>query len=214
MSELRTAVGATLPLLAWAGTGPLQPDLVLPLRADESCPGKPAGGLWTSPLDATGTATAWTRWCATERHDHAFTTLAIIRVAATARVLVIDDDEDVRALDRAYGRREPRIPPRTAAWPRQRDWDELTTQRVFDWPAIAADFDAVHVTDGGLNCGGGVIPRLRWDVASVWFPWVAFQIHNTIALPPLAIRRPAWTRPHGRLRYFHAPLVTTPRRPR
>jgi len=212
MSELRTILGSNLPLLAWAGTGPLEPTLVLPLRADESFPGKPAGGLWTSPVDATGTSTAWTRWCAAQRHDRTFTTLTLVRVAPGARVLVIDSDDD--ALDGAFGRGDPRIPPRTAAWPRQRDWDEFTTQRVFDWTAIADEFDAVHVTGRGLNCGGGVIPRLRWDVPSVWFPRVAFHLHTTVALPPPTIPRPAWTRPRGRLRPLGTPPVTHLRSPR
>jgi len=55
-------------------------------------------------------------------------------------------------------------------------WPNL---RVFDWAAIARDFDAVHLTRSGLNCGGGVIPRLRWDVPSVWFPRAAIHVAAT-----------------------------------
>jgi hypothetical protein len=213
MHNLHTTTGAALPLLGWASTNPLDPECVLPLRAVECYPGKPAGGLWTSPLLKTHTATAWMRWCATERHERTFTTLAVIRVAPTARVLVIDSACDVGALDRAYGRGDPQIPPRTAAWPRQSDWEELTTQRVFDWAAIGADFDAVHVTTYGLNCGGGVIPRLRWDVPTVWLPRATFQIEATIPIPPAVIRRPAWARPGGRVRYLDRPRVVSPRLP-
>jgi hypothetical protein len=212
MHDLHVTTGTTLPLLGWASTERLNPHRVLPLRGDECYPGKPAGGLWASPLEPTGTATAWTQWCARQRHDRTFTTLTIIRVAPTARVLVIDSDDDVLALDRAYGSGDPQIPPHTSAWPRAGDWEELTTQRVFDWRTIAADFDAVHVTAGGLDCGGGVIPRLRWDVPSVWFPRAAFQIDDVIAMPHTVTRRPAWASPRGRIRYLDAPHITSPRR--
>lgn len=80
--------GATLPLLGWASTERLDPRRVLPRRTEKCAPAKPAGGLWTSLLRTDGSGTAWTRWCRTEHHDRTFTTLTIIRVASTARVVV------------------------------------------------------------------------------------------------------------------------------
>jgi hypothetical protein len=217
MHELHTSTGAAIPLLGWAGTGRLNPYRLLPLLADECYPAKPAGGLWTSPLDGTGARTAWMRWCRAERHDRTFTTLTVIRVAAKARVLVIDGDTDVRALDRRYGRGEPEVPPMTpavaAAGISQSDWEELNTQRVFDWPAIAGDFDAVYLTENGLNSGGGVVPRLRWDVPTVWLPHPAFHIEGVVAVGPNTLRRPAWAWRHGRIRYVRSARTVDSRRP-
>jgi hypothetical protein len=209
MHILHTTIGAALPLLAWAGPGRLDPECVPPLRVDESYPGKPAGGLWTSPLDPAGRSTAWTRWCARDRYDRPRSTLTVVRAVPTARVLVVDNDDDVSAMDRVYGRGDPCVPPRSPAWPCQSDWEELTTRRVFDWAAIAQDFDAVHLTPGGLNCGGGVVPRLRWDVPSVWFPRHAVHIGATRTLAAAVARRPHWASPRGRVGRLDQPRVLT-----
>jgi hypothetical protein len=188
VARLHTDAGAGLPLLGWASRHPLDPRHIITVDPRACLPGKPYGGLWTSPIlgrRRPPTATAWTRWCRTEAPHRRPVALTILQASADARILVIDHDQDTAAVDSVYGRGDPQIPPRPARLAgllRDRDWQELNTQRRIDWAAIATDFDAVHVSDTGLGCGGGTIPRLRWDVPTVWFTRAAFEIVDQVTL--------------------------------
>src|SRR5262249_14316021 len=68
-TRLHTDAGATLPLLGWASRHRLDPHHIAAVDPQGCLPGKPCGGLWTSPIlgrRRPPTATAWTRWCRTE----------------------------------------------------------------------------------------------------------------------------------------------------
>ena len=59
MHDLHVTTGTTLPCSAGPARIASTPIASCRWRADECYPGKPAGGLWASPLEPTGTATAW-----------------------------------------------------------------------------------------------------------------------------------------------------------
>src|SRR5262249_15981575 len=115
VARLHTDVGAGLPLLGWASRHPLDPRHILTVHPPASLPGKPYGGLGPSPTlgrRRPPTATAWPRWCRTEAPPRHPVALTILQASADARILVIDDDQDMAAVDNVYGRGDPQIPPR------------------------------------------------------------------------------------------------------
>ncbi len=188
--DLRILTGSALPLLGWASSTPLNPDHVTRVDPYACRPGKPSGGLWTSPLINSSDrppATAWTRWCRSELPHRRPTTLTVLRALADARVLVIDHHDDMTVVDRIYGRGScavPQMPTELAAvLGDEASWQELATQRWIDWEAIAGDVEGVQVTETGLCAGGGTIPRLRWDVPTVWFTRPTFDIVEELPLP-------------------------------
>lgn len=185
--RLHTDAGAALALLGWAGRHRLDPHRITAVDPIACYPGKPCGGLWTCPILGRSPAatTAWIRWCRAEAPHRRPTCLTVRRAAADARILVIDNDHDMVAIDGVYGRDDPQIPPMPASLAdvvRDRDWQRLHTRRRIDWTAVAADFDAVHVTDTGLASGSGAIPRLDWDVPTVWFTRPAFEVVDHVTL--------------------------------
>lgn len=103
---------------------------------------KPKGGtgLWTSPVtartpDGAPADSAWLEWCRAEMDtDTADQYLTEIAPAPTARLLLIDSQAHLAAIiDRYPAAQNPHI--HRAGYP--------------DWPAMAADWDGVYLTDQG-----------------------------------------------------------------
>ena len=124
------------------------------------------GGLWTADLRAGGSA--WADYAAGDfglRYDHSAAWK--LRPQPSARVFVLDSLRDLRYLQTQH----PRFPETEFAdgfvLPIVDSWIP-----ALDWPGIAADFDAVRLSDRGFRVLGGGGPLLDWSVPStVWMRW-------------------------------------------
>jgi len=119
--------------------------------------------------------------------------MTVLTVQPAARVLLIDGDDDMAALDAVFGRgsRETSALPSTLAeFFRPQDWVELHAARTIDWERVGERVDAVWVTEVGVGAGGAGAPRADWDVATVWFPHGdSFDTVNEVALDQIPARR-------------------------
>jgi len=137
---------------------------------------KPTGGLWTSPLlygpESVVVGTGWTQWCAMEAWGSAADATEVVEVVPDpdARVYVIDDLPTLARLIRTYPETGARIVPTSVRAP-------------IDWPAVAADVDAVWLTERGQACTRFSDPSLYgWDCETVLWLNRAFTIGERIAL--------------------------------
>lgn len=147
---------------------------------------KPWGGLWTSTF-APGQGSAWLAYCArSEFRTNAQQDLSLwlLTPAPTARVLVIDKQEDIDRLFATYSlplTGEPRSPGSLG----------------LAWVALARDFDAFHLTQAGFVAGYPFFST--WSCEStLWFrdcfsakqklavlPWAqAFDLSRSHSLAP------------------------------
>lgn len=148
MNVLTTIPATGLPPLAYLysedhNPALTEPEHFRPITNDASWV-KPSGGLWTAPVtkQAAGglvLSTLWSEWCVENMGwDSDEARFLPIRPDADARVLLIDGMDDLRRLVAAY--------PNDAAASRvlTRHFREFP-----DWLAMAADWDAVYLTDAG-----------------------------------------------------------------
>ena len=136
-------------------------------------------GLWTAPVtsstpDGLPADSAWLEWCRIETPTGDYTHLTEIIPDASARVLVVDTQNDliriVDAYPASYGLHLSCI-----------------DDRYPDWPALAANgWDALYLTDNGqwetrLPPHG---PNLyTWDVATVFWLRPAYTVGRTTVVP-------------------------------
>ena len=120
---------------------------------------KPIGGLWTSTLTSAGKS-AWARFAPDyfAVHPTQLGLASILHPLAAARVAEIDNHVDLVALVDRYPSQHSGGPP------------------VLDFEAMAADFDAVHLTASGevATCHPAREVNLKmWSVEStLWFRWM------------------------------------------
>jgi hypothetical protein len=156
--------GADLPRIAFLGKSAYDPDLVTPIRNVKGFP-KPNGGTWLSPLNDDGT-TVWTEHCTKViRYDAAVRGRRVhpIGLHPEARVLKIDTMEDLRGAVDAYGGQ-------------RRDEGEWGNQVYPDYEEIARHYDAIWLTNRGMNATNKPAPVRRgqdqenlntWEIESV-----------------------------------------------
>lgn len=121
---------------------------------------KPFGGLWTSTL--VDNSSAWVDWCRDENFGEPDKmNWFVLHPKQDARVYVINTLSDLRRL--------------IARYPHP-DREQQIYGRMFgyvDFPRIALDYDAVHLTDAGQQATRHSEPSLYgWDCEStLWFRW-------------------------------------------
>lgn len=119
------------------------------------------GGLWTSSYHPRF-GSRWVQWCLASEFAGPVFRSWLLEVDEKARILVIDDVDDLVRVLQLYRATNPDGLPDEPAF------------HTFDWARLAADFDALHLTDKG-----SVRTRLSmpyhlnsWDCEStVWFRW-------------------------------------------
>jgi len=141
-------------------SGEPQADKIEPIRnsLNEQIPGHaiPLGGFWTSTVDAAGNS-AWISKPGNDNHYLLF--------PKPSRVYAIDSFSDVEKLVEQYALQREDI-----------------ALEVIDWPAVAANYDAVHLTNSGLEDCWRVghedednvhaASFETWDCEStLWFRW-------------------------------------------
>lgn len=120
-------------------------------------PGKPYGGLWTSPAARTRRGD-WFSWCQANARDRLKADLWKL-TAAAPKVYVIKSE---RSLKEAVER-----------WPRRYDAD--WNHPEIDFEKVAEEYDAVYLTRSGLFATRFAWPihLVGWDVATIlWLRWV------------------------------------------
>lgn len=169
-SSLPTVRGADLPPLGWQHTEPLDVATVGPIVDIKFI--KPKGGLWTSPLRYDGdrlTGTGWTDWCNSEEFGNPSAPITLIHPNPDAAVYLIDTAEDLKALEQAYW--QPSDYP-------------ISMFPQLSWEAVAADFDAIWLTDGGQWATRFSTPGLYgWDCETVFWLRPVFTVGETVELP-------------------------------
>ncbi|MCX5587608.1 hypothetical protein [Streptomyces erythrochromogenes] len=182
MNALPSVLGADLPALAYSHSAAHDPALTHPAKfrpvlSDGWVKPKSGSGLWTAPITArtalgAPSDTAWLTFCREELWGagDAYTHLTEIQPEPAARVLRIDTQADLIAIAGAY-------PAQPIAG--------LSRGPYPDWAALAADWDAVYLTDDGqwatrLPYSG---PDLYgWDVASVLWLRPRYSVGATVAV--------------------------------
>lgn len=180
---LPTIAPADLPPLAYAHNNAVDPATApwRPVVGHGWVKPQAHTGLWTAPVTATAedgapADTTWLEWCRAEWSTEGSTHLTVIRPHATARVLLIDSQPDLIAIVRAYPSRSDFLPSLDDRYPH--------------WQAMAAEWDAVYMTDQGqwetrLPAAG---PNLYgWDMPSVLWLRPAFTVGATTAVPAAAL---------------------------
>lgn len=191
---MNTIPVTALPKIGWFGTDPLEharfdPVGPVPLQIVTSYT-KPTGGLWCSPVVRAGhrrqiVGTAWT----TYDQGQGGIPFTLVKPHRNTRVARIDSRADLRAIiDRWPDRRQPY---EDAPFGYHRDdWGRLALGerppcRV-DWPAMAADVDAVYLTSEGiktLNLPHDEPHLWGWDVPTVLFLNPTFSPGRVITPP-------------------------------
>lgn len=125
--------------------------------------GKPRGGLWTCP-DAGDGRSAWVDWCRNEGPSSRVKHRRLWRVVARdPRVYTIKTLADLkRAITRYPHQRYP-------------DSQFLRDEYEIDFEAMAADYDAVYLTEEGQGATRLSYPvdLYGWDVPSIlWLRWM------------------------------------------
>lgn len=157
---LHECAGSDLPALSFTHLQPFDPDRIEAPRNDNWC--KPSGGAWLSPYADDGRS-HWETYIDQNR----YTALdgsrpQDVNVCDEARVLVINSREDflnaIEAHSYVY----------VSALNRDSDMDH----RLLDFEAIAVTYDAVWITQAGVNANQ--IPARRnqpvlgpWDIPTV-----------------------------------------------
>lgn len=171
MSGLRLLTGADLPPLGWQHTEPLDVGRIGPIVDFDMMP-KPKGGLWTATVryeNGVPVATSWTDWCRSEHYGTPTAPVTLIVPDRPATVYRIDSTADLKELEAAYHR------------PSDIDlrmWPQMS------WTRIAADIDAVWLTDAGQWATRFSQPGLYgWDCETVLWLNPRFTVGDTITLP-------------------------------
>lgn len=154
---------------AFVPRDPPTPEKVDPIRNQHAqhIYHKPAGGLWTSPLD--GDTCPWVEWCReTAPHMCDGKTLYALTPREDITLYVIDSDAHLRALlcdyEHEVGQNDL-VPSVHAAI----DFERFVAETTYDGIALtAAGQSATHHLDKGLN---------GWDCAStLWFEWCFTEV--------------------------------------
>lgn len=128
---------------------------------------KPNGGLWTSTYDPER-GSAWVQWCLSEEFDIPTDGVwqgRILTPRRDARIAVIDSLDDLERLYRRYP-----LEVISGLW------------SVLDFERMAADYDAVHLTDDGQWATRLTHPYslYGWDCESTnWFRWAFAESYRT-----------------------------------
>jgi hypothetical protein len=129
------------------------PEAVEPVTDVPYFPVKPQGGLWTAPIGGCGTA--WTDWCVSESYGTPDAPITLVVPDPAAVVYVVDTIDDLRALEGAYYQPGP---GGFSTWPQ------------LSWKRMAADLDAVWLTDAGQWATRFSTPSLYgWDCETVFW---------------------------------------------
>jgi hypothetical protein len=146
--SLSTIAAADLPPLAYLYAADHDPALTEPENfrpiTNEASWVKPTGGLWTAPVTRCAPgglvlSSLWSEWCVAEMDwDAADARFLSIRPRPNARVLLVDGMDDLRRLVAEY--------PNTVGGAPSLD---RIDRRYPDWVAVAAEWDAVYLTDAG-----------------------------------------------------------------
>jgi hypothetical protein len=149
------------------GTTQYRPELVVVQNIPDW--NKPWGGFWTSPVDS---AHGWADWCrgANTRKCKAANSVRV-RLHENARLLIIDTDEDIKAL-----------PIQTKHQLREHIPEDF--RHIFpiglDFEALARDYDAIWVTVAGLGRSRhhGQLTLQMWDCETVLIlnPGACYQV--------------------------------------
>lgn len=174
-----------LPPLAYAHSDQHDPRLTLPEHFRPVQEGKRrfvkphVGGLWTAPVtevaaDGSIAATAWTDWCRDNMWDEnvgSDSRFLTIAPQPSARVLLIDSLDDLRAIVDAY-------PNPAEPYP-------FVGERYPNWLALATDWDAVYLTDEGQWATRmppfGEPNLYTWDCATVLWLRPAYTVPALVA---------------------------------
>jgi hypothetical protein len=127
-------------------------------------PRKPAGGLWTSTYTGPDDISAWYRWASGNMPDMVDAEPYLFTPAPELRVVVVDSQDDGRALFEAYG---------SYASPVQH-----AITAAIDYERMAADgWDGLWVTEAGFHSSqreGSSMDFTCFDCEStIWFTWPA-----------------------------------------
>ena len=150
---------ASLPVQAWAHSGPPDASLIAPVTGARLR--KPREAFWTSTWDER-TGSGWTRWCDNENFRGPEHNIWLLTPAPDARLFTVDSYADLDRLHSRYGVDHHGV-------------DGL------DWPAIAADYDGVHLTDDGQWRTRLSQPYdlYGWDCGSTaWFRWAFTTVEH------------------------------------
>lgn len=151
MTALPLISGSDLPALGWQHVARLLLDVIEPVGNN---PMKPTGGLWTSPIR--DGRTGWTQWCVREDFATPDAPVTVVVPDPDARVYVIDSHADLLALEAAYRDGAEEFPFGM--------WAKL------NWVAMAADIDAVWLTDDGQWATRMTTPGMYgWDCETVFW---------------------------------------------
>lgn len=124
------------------------------------------GGMWTSSYDP-HLGSQWVQWCLANKFAGPVFRCWLLQVDQRARVLVIDDVIDLVRILYLYRAKLPE------GWPHEPSFE------TFDWQRLAADFDALHLTDNGATRTRLSIPYHlnAWDCEStLWFRWCFTEV--------------------------------------
>jgi hypothetical protein len=151
-----------------AGSTPPRPYAMTRIRNDWDCRysglGKPAGGLWTSPL---GGADSWLEFCVRDCGYHERTTPWVLRPWEGARVFTLQGPESLAMLRRAYGDYRPMYEGSRSRW-------------HYDWELMRSDgWDGFHLAtpfSPGLRFDLDDMTWYGWDcVCTLWLRWVFLE---------------------------------------
>lgn len=164
----------SLPAQAW--TGERRPS---PERFEDPLPrlpnggwAKPVGGFWTSTYDDRRLSD-WCQWCLSAEwnvsRDIPVFPIWELEPEPEAKVLRIDSLADLATVVEQY----PSKPLDPELGPELPDW------QFPDWPAVAEDYDAVHLTADGQWETRLTQPYnlYSWDCEStLWFRWAFTRV--------------------------------------
>lgn len=181
--NLTTIAVADLPPLAYLYSESHDPALSEPERfrpiTNEATWVKPSGGLWTAPVTRHAAGglvleSAWSEWCVeTMDWDPIEARFLLIQPNAGARVLLVNTMDDLRRLVAAYPNREACAPAL-----------QRLAERYPNWLAMAADWDAVYLTDAGQWATRlppyGEPNLYGWDCASVLWLRPAYTVAASV----------------------------------
>lgn len=191
---------SALPKIGWFGVEPLsrgrfEPIGPVPLEIMAGYT-KPTGGLWCAPAARAGRhrQIIGTDWTTREGGDYPFT---LVKPHRNTRVAVIDSRADLSAIiarfpDTRAGRYADPVPAgcHRDIWGRLRQG--VRPPNRVDWPALAAEVDAVFLTINGvrqLNLPHDEPHLWGWDVPTILFLQPTFSPGRTITPPdPAAVR--------------------------
>lgn len=139
--------------------GSLRPcaERLAPVAVHYPGPKPDEGGLWTSS-ERPGGVSDWMRWCVVEGYKGPAFHVWRLHPDPVARVFVIAGLAELLALAERYPSRCP-----------------IRSERIYpDWTALAADYDAVHLTEAGQWATRLTRPAnlYGWDCEStLWLRW-------------------------------------------